>query len=237
MNVPKVLSEVDTLEAAIAGKNLARFGDSEIKIMLGKSAIAQETNSEIAEELKSIIKSPNNNCLPCIPNMFNDLLPIKDFWIPWRLGTLILCNPEIVYGSTWISRGDDAPWINSKEYWDRVKDIWRDKNIALITNSGQSLKKDYRFKEANSIKFIEAPSTSAYSEIDKLEAEALKFEGEGPILLSLGATATVLANRLAIHNRHAIDLGHIGMSMNRWEKEQIVSFFNKKKDINAKNVY
>ncbi len=71
---------------------------------------------------------------------------------------------------------------------------------------------------AKSIKLINAPRRDAYIEINRIQAEIeAAMVGRNvktvPILMCLGATATILAHRLAARGLWAIDLGHVGMFM------------------------
>jgi 2-polyprenyl-3-methyl-5-hydroxy-6-metoxy-1,4-benzoquinol methylase len=64
---------------------------------------------------------------------------------------------------------------------------------------------------ATGVQAITAPRQHAYTYIEQIE-EQVGRPGK-PIILCLGATATVLADRLARKGEHALDLGHIGMFM------------------------
>jgi hypothetical protein len=75
--------------------------------------------------------------------------------------------------------------------------------------------------EASHVDVVDGPRVDAYDVIDDLEHYALLFPASQPIILCIGATATVLAERLARKGRHAIDLGHVGMMMRRWERSDM----------------
>jgi len=80
----------------------------------------------------------------------------------------------------------------------------------LVLGTERSLRKDM-MTEAKSVQYVWGPRRDAYKDIDKIEEEVGTFNG--PILLCLGAAATVLAARLADKGLYALDLGHIGMMM------------------------
>jgi hypothetical protein len=63
--------------------------------------------------------------------------------------------------------------------------------------------------EAASLRVVNGMRQHTYQIIDRFEEEIGK--PSGPVLMCLGATATVLAERLAKKGVHALDLGHIGM--------------------------
>jgi hypothetical protein len=214
MNYPKVLSEHETIEAAHAGQNLARYGDGELKLAAGGNCISQPYEKGIAAELREILKKPADGCLPCIPNLHSQT-PKKASWANWAVPPYLdFYDPARVYGSSFVTRPDSAPWCDTPEFWDRIKEFWRGKDVALVAGTMRSLRPEM-LAEAASVKLIEAPSgqkgDGAYRLVDQIEEECAAFKG--PVLMCLGPTATVLANRLARRGVFAQDLGHIGMFM------------------------
>lgn len=228
---PKVLSEEETLERALAGENLARYGDGELKLALGGNCVSQPADPKLAEELKRVLVAPEKGCLPCIPNV-DSKTPKRVSWEKWSVGAYAaLYSPKRVYGSSFISRPDSAPWIDTPAYWERVKDLWRGKDAMLVAGTMRSLRPEMLL-EAASVKFVETPSgqhgDGAYAKIDQTMEEIGQFPG--PVLLCVGPTATVLANRLAARGVHATDLGHIGMFMRsagayRYQLDDLISPF------------
>lgn len=208
MNLPKVMSEAATLEAAIAGRSLARFGDGELKLALGKDCVSQARDKSLAHELRAILKGEAGGALVAIPNYRGT--PRKDVWD--RYGTtdyarLFGAGP---YGSSFITRPDNAPWIDAPAYWARVKDLWRGREVTLVAGSDRSLRAE-DLAGAHAVRVVEGPRRDAWAEVARIEAEI--GTPEGIVLLCLGATATVLAARLAAKGIHAVDLGHVGMFM------------------------
>jgi hypothetical protein len=67
---PPVLTELETLERAHAGESLARYGDGELKLALGRDCISQKADPRLAAELQQVLhaKAP---VLPCIPSPRN----------------------------------------------------------------------------------------------------------------------------------------------------------------------
>lgn len=214
MTYPQVISEEETLERAIAGENLARYGDGELKNAMGGNCVSQPADKRLAVEIRDVLVRPAKGCLPCIPN-FNSKTPKRESWANWAKPPYSdLYDSKRIYGSSFISRPDSAPWIDRPEYWERVKDLWRDKDVTLVAGTQRSLRSEM-LTEAKSVAFVQAPSgqkgDGAYAKIDELEASCVAL-GK-PALLCVGPTATVLANRLARRGLHANDLGHVGMFM------------------------
>lgn len=229
MKYPVVLPELETIERAHAGANLSRYGDGELKLALGGNCVSQPADKNLAVELRRILRSPAPGCLPCIPNV-NSKTPKIASWQAWAQPPYVdLYDSALTYGSSFVTRPDSAPWIDTPEYWDRIKDFWRGKDVALVAGTMRSLRPEM-LEEASSVKFISAPSgqkgDGAYAKINELEEECAAFKG--PVLLCVGPTATVLADRLARRGVHAQDLGHIGMFMRsagayRYRLEDLIS--------------
>lgn len=164
----------------------------------------------MTEELARILKEPHKDCLPCIPN-FESGTPKKESWANYAVDRFVeLYDRNRIYGSSFITRPDSAPWIDIPEYWDRVRDLWRGKDIVFVNGDKRSLRLDM-MKEATSIREVISTTKHAYSDIDRVVEEV--GLPSGPILMCLGATATALADRFARKGVHAIDLGHIGLFM------------------------
>lgn len=213
---PQVLPEAETIERAHAGENMARYGDGELKLCLGGNCVSQPYDKSLAKELRRVLLAPAPGCLPCIPNVFSKT-PKHVNWLHYAGPTytaLYEGTGAVKYGSSFVTRPDSAPWIDTPAYWERIKDFWRGKDVMLVAGTMRSLRPEM-LEEATSVKMVDAPSgqrlDGAYAKIDELEEIAAGFKG--PVLLCLGPTATVLADRLARRGVHAQDLGHIGMFM------------------------
>lgn len=215
MLYPQVISERETLERALKGENLARYGDGELKLAMGGNCVSQPADPKLKIEIAELLKRPAPGCLPCIPNV-NSKTPKRESWLKWSVPPYVnLYDLNRVYGSSFISRPDSAPWIDTPDYWERVKDFWRGKHVALVAGTMRSLRPEM-LAEAASVQLIQAPSgqnkDGAYRKVDELEEACAGFL-RGPVLLCVGPTATVLANRLARRGVYAQDLGHMGLFM------------------------
>lgn len=221
MTYPRVMGERTTLEAAINGRSIARFGDGELRIACGGRAISQMPDKTLAKAFRQILKSPPKGCLICAPNLESET-PEMWFWHKYlQPGYKALFNIGYEYGSTWITRPDCAPWINTDEYWDRLKALWRGRVVILVRGDDKSLTKEL-MPEALNIALVNGPRQHAFSDIDRIEKEVLQHvrfwrdsRVEPIVLMCLGATATLLAVRLGNKGVHAVDLGHVGMFMRR----------------------
>ena len=220
----RLLSEDETLDAALAGRSIARFGDGELRLMLGGkggNAISQRGDPRLAEELRRLLVGPSKS-LVCLPRL-DKRLDAKSRHIWTRYMGERRYNQyyrQDVYGSTHVTRPDQAVWINRPDYWDKVRRLWAGKYVLLVKGTERSLRVDM-LPEARMVVPIGAPRIDAYECVDELERVILDYPPDCVSILCVGATATVLAERLARAGRHALDLGHIGMMWRRCKDGKI----------------
>lgn len=199
-----ILSERQTLMAAHTGASLARFGDGELRLAVGGRAISQVADEKLALELRNILRA--SAALVCIPTQEN--ARSADWARYFQPPYADLYRKDKQYGSAFITRPDNAPEIDTPDYWDLVEALWKGRDVTLVAGTDRSLTPKM-LKSAKSVRHIRTPERDAYAEIDRIEAEIGRPEHS--VLLCAGATATVLAERLAQKGQHALDLGHIGM--------------------------
>lgn len=207
MPYPRVLSEDETLDRALAGDSIARYGDGELSLALGGSCVFQKPNPVLARELVKILTRPRPNLLVCIPNIE---APTKKSWRKYgedRFRSLYNDGP---YGSAFITRPDSAPWIDRPDYWEKLSRLWIGKDVTLVQGTQVSLR-EAQLQGAASVRVVRGPGEDAFTEIDRIDEEI--GTPPGPVLLCLGPTATILAWRLSRRNVHGVDLGHIGLYM------------------------
>jgi Glycosyltransferase GT-D fold len=221
MAYPKVLSEDETLDLALEGWSLARYGDGEMSIMTGGNCVSQAYDKGLAHELRQVARfdwAGGPRLLPCIPNAFaSPRLAWRQKWADGKFAALY--DPAKTYGSAFITRPDSAPQIDTPAYWAKVRQLWEGKDVVLVKGTERSLRSSL-MSEARSIREVDGRNVTkeherghrdAFKVIDRIEAEIGK--PDGPVILCLGPTATVLAARLAWKGVHALDLGHLGMFM------------------------
>lgn len=207
---PKVLSEDETIEAALSGESLARIGDGELRLALGQGKhIAQEQLVRLSEELREIMK--HGVSFVSIPNsQAKNGKPV--LWGPTRYSGkeyVALYDMKRLYGSSFICRPDSAPHIDREDYWLKVRRLWEGKDVTLVIGSrGGSI---ISLPHARRVRVILGPERDAYAAVDRLE-EAIGTP-DGPVLICLGPCATVLAERLARKGHQGLDMGHMGRFM------------------------
>lgn len=205
---PSVLSEDDTLRLVLDGCSLARFGDGEFKICNGSSIKSQSYHPKLARRLREIL-TIDTGCLVGIPNIYS-ATPKASFWNPYTKYASFLADRP--YASSFITRPDSAPWIDTPTYWALLESLWTDQAVTLVRGSSKSLIADDLAGSGATITEIVAPRQHAWADYDEL----LERIGRPTrALLCLGPTATVLAVDLHARGVHAIDLGHAGMFLRK----------------------
>jgi hypothetical protein len=215
-NYPRVTGELETLRLVLAGRSIARYGDGEFKIATHNTFIkSQRQDDRMSARLRSILHD-SGDCLVGIPNIHDVLSsPLaleqkKDFWAG-HIRFHNQLNPKAAYVSSFISRPDSAPWINTDEYWDLLQSLWIGQDITVVGGSGKSLKPE-DLEGAREITHVQCPKQHAFAEYD----EILKRIGTPKrALICLGPTATVLAVDLCKRGVHAIDMGHVAMFLRK----------------------
>lgn len=227
MKYPHVLSEEQTLDNVIRGASIGRYGDGEMNIARGGNCVSQVRDPGLAQELKLILGGTINkhatNFIVGIPNLDARSPKILN----WKkqagyFEELVVERPpkHFIYGSSFITRPDSAPWIDTKEYFDAVESLWRGQNVILVGNGKRSLTKEFLEETgARGVAWVECPYRDAYASAGSLYLQILNLSRHASIkrvLLCCGPTATILADKLAGAGLHAIDLGHIGMFWRRY---------------------
>lgn len=205
---PSVLSEEETLTRVLAGASLARYGDGEFKICNGSSIKSQEYRPQLARRLRDILKT-DTGCMVGIPNIHSQT-PKAPFWKQYTKFSNLLTDRE--YASSFITRPDSAPWIDTPNYWASLESLWKGQQVTLVRGSGKSLTADDLASSGATITEILAPRQHAW---DDYESLLERIARPTRALLCLGPTATVMAVDLHARGVHAIDLGHIGLFLKK----------------------
>jgi glycosyltransferase family protein len=216
----KVLHEKDTVELIRQNRlSIARYGDGELKLCIGRSAKSQKPDPQIVRKLRDILHSNDPRLLVGIPRIYESRTdwPTEkkaQFWQPFAtLGKYkSLYDLNKVYGSAFITRPDSSG-VDGKAYFDSIKELWRDRNVLLIRGENAGFDKDPSiFETAKSVKTYLGPDRDAFSAHEKILYDCLQRSDEkSVIVLSLGPAATVLAQSFTTYGRQALDLGHLGM--------------------------
>ena len=218
----RILNSSETIKRINEGYSVARFGDGELSLMLSGESIGFQKNSkELAERLQEVLRKPAKKMLLCLPgglaNTEGFTYAAKRFWIWYqymnseKLNALL--DGGVVYGDAlftrfYIDRRDKE--LTGRRV-DEVRSIWERKKIILIEGENSRLgATNDLFDNADCVKRIIVPSKNAFNVYGKIYKSALACKKEADIfLLSIGPTATVLANDLCSAGVQAIDIGHL----------------------------
>lgn len=221
MKAVHVLSISESLDFVLEHfSSVARFGDGEVDIMMGRSIPYQKYDPALAAFLKQILLTPSNSQLMvCLPDVFEHLerynQSAQSFWHhhfnQYSSFYDKYCQSDW-YGSTFISR----PYIDlkdkteAKSSFQKLKKLWERRDILIVEGeTSRSGVGNDLFDNAASISRIICPSKDAFEQRSAIY-NAIKRHAEGKlILLMLGPTAKVLAYDLSQEGYQAIDIGHI----------------------------
>ena len=214
MIYPHVHSEWQTALYASAGASMARFGDGELRIAVGGDAVSQKGSLPLAKDLRMILAGDyQKHCMTCIPNLeSNPPSPHLDpFYRKYGAPNFTRLYGQQMYGSTWVSRADCAPWIDRPDYWELFRSVWRGKAVTLV--SGAPGIACLLEEDAGAIDVIPAPIRDAYTKLGEIIEQVGR--PSHPVVISLGAAGTVLAAKLAAAGVWALDVGHLHMFMRK----------------------
>lgn len=216
-NFPKLNSIKTTVEKLKDGYSIARFGDGEFDICLGKNLNNyQKYDIELSKKLKNILKNKckNEKCLIGIPPFKDKYVKINEklprfwelYWLEKYEEIRSLWNEKNIYENSFISRSNCFDHVSLNE----IKEVWQDKNIVFVYGKNGRFYNDLRLFDniKNKIEIFIKP-IDAYDNYEEILKECKKMKKDMLFLISGGPTATVLAWDLSLVGYQAIDIGHI----------------------------
>lgn len=208
MEYPEVIGESSTLERVIAGASLARYGDGEFNLCEGHGLKCQRFEVDLAQRMREILID-SGECLVGIPNI-RSKTPKQSFWSKYlHRGARFLADRQ--YYSSFITRPDSAPWIDTPEYWQALESLWVGQHVTLVRGSLRSLL-PADLVGAASVREVYAPALDAWREYQSI---LHRIGHPDRVLLCLGPTATVMAMDLCAAGVHAVDIGHVGLFLRK----------------------
>lgn len=219
----KILSQDDSLKKLEENpKSFVRFGDSEISIMSGEDGLFQSFNPLLRDKLLTILSSESDDYYIGINGSYfksafgfieRNHRFYREHGTKFRRFFVNHCNYNIEYLDACCFgaylRYEDS--FDYKAHYERLRNLVRGKNIALVAGEGiiEKLKYDFFDCAASAIR-INAPRLNAFDVYDELYNTVLsKVPKDYLVCIILGQTATVLAADLAHQGYTAWDLGHI----------------------------
>lgn len=218
---PKVKSRISTLKALVnSNKSLTRFGDGEFNLILGEDLPFQRYSETLADKMRKILVSDDENIMVAIPDMFDLLEQYTEdegnFWRKYIVYHRAEINPLLDLKKQYYDTEVSRPYHGVKDktvckkYFQDFKQVWEKKNLVIVEGEASRLGVgNDLFDNCNSIKRILCPAKDAYSKYEEVLGECLKQSKDDMFILALGPTATVLAYDLAKNGYRALDLGHL----------------------------
>lgn len=203
---PNVLSIPDTIKLLQGGASLARLGDGEFNLALGKKKICYQDNSpELKKRMQEILSSPNGKCLVGIPPRPTTVGFFREYFTRYPR-VLSMMRLRDTYANANISRNSDFLVTGIPEY----RKIWEGRTVVFIYSSAgrfeitpeifSNIKKHYH---------IDIGPRNAFEEYDRIMTAAKKYPRDYLFLIACGPAATVFAYDLAALGYQAIDIGHL----------------------------
>lgn len=221
---PIVMTSEDTVRYILENNcSVTRYGDGEIKLIIGKDILFQKSTERISQQLKDALTCDDEKILVCLPAVFSkEQCAVMDetncaYWKKhlsyYRKYWYKELKAGKVYGNAFISRH----YMNLKdkktgcaEYFELVKKIWEDKDIIIVEGEKSRLGMgNDLFDGAKSVRRILGPSEQCFSKYDELLSEVESHEKDALYILALGPAASAMAYDLAKDGFHAIDMGNI----------------------------
>ncbi len=242
---PKIMDAENTVRILYnEKKSLARFGDGEFELMYNRSRpVFQHVNYKLAERLKEVLNSHEDNLLIAIADNYGSLAKYTDeaasdirmyMTKEVRENHIQLLDLNRQYYDAYLSRAylmyRDKTNVKSK--FDNIKKIWNDKDVLIVEGGytrfgvGNDL-----LENAKDVKRIIVPDKNAFDKYDEI-IEVVRYHGINKLILSIiGPTATVLAYDLAKEGYWVIDIGQLDT-----EYEWFIRGVDKRCSLKHKNV-
>ncbi len=203
-------------------KCLARFGDNEFELMLGRLRTDyQDVDFRLAGRLREVLASDEDNLLVAIADNYGSLEKYTDraardirmyMTKEVRESHMRLLDLNRTYYDAYLSR----PYMiyrdktSSKEKFDQVKALWKDEEVLIVEGEytrfgvGNDL-----LDNARRVERIIAPAKNAFDQYQKIKDKVCMHGKNKLILAILGPTATVLSYDLAREGYWILDIGQI----------------------------
>ncbi len=203
---PDVLSIPDTIKKLQGGASLARLGDGEFNLALGKKKICyQENSKELMRRMQEILKNPNGKCLVGIPPRPISAGFFREYFTRYPR-ILKMMRLKSVYANANISRNSDFLLSGIPEY----RKIWENRTVVFIYSlEGRFEITPEIFSNIKQYYHIDVAAKNAFEEYDKIMSQAKKYPKDYLFLIACGPAATVFAYDLADLGYQAIDIGHL----------------------------
>lgn len=203
-------------------KSMVRFGDGEIVMIKGVDLMLQKASPEIAGGLAEILAYPYDDLMVTIPGVFDTLSDhrpaSRQFWrdhlLFCRKTYERYCNPNRIYGTTFVSRCYYYPQDRSRcaVWFAKIKKIWENRDIVIVegTKTHNGVGNDL-LCGAGSVERIICPPSDAYGALPEILYACEQYGRDRMFLLSVGVAAKFLAVELFRRGYRVLDIGNLDL--------------------------
>ncbi|MCD6582466.1 MAG: DUF1792 domain-containing protein [Desulfuromusa sp.] len=209
---PRVRSEVETIKAiAEKGYSIARFGDGEFNMCIGRHKSFQQYDEKLVSRLKWVLANNEPGLLIGVPTIRSEkdlTVILKKFVIRRGHRVLELLDRDRIYESATMATVFPAKSADLVSHVNLLKSIWAERKVVFVVgaNSRFFYEKEL-FENMAQHQFIYGPARNAFTQYDDLIKQVTAYDRGWLILISLGPTATVMVYDLFKLGYQAIDLG------------------------------
>lgn len=220
---PNVMSTTETLNKIIEGSSIARFGDGELQIIVGKSLGKrgeaneyQVFDKKLSDKLRKIIKTPTKNCIIAI-NKYSDewddeknykygLSYFENFWFRHWKNLKEIFLYDYTYGCAATSRIS----VFKENHLENIKKIWENRKVLFVVGENSHfILEPHLFNNILEADMLVTKGKSSFDQYDNIIEQIKLYRNDWLIFISLGPTATVLAYELSKKGYQALDMGHL----------------------------
>ena len=213
-------------------KSFCRYGDGELRIMVGSSQHFQPYHEDLGRRLREIIESSNDKCYVGIDGRYftSTVNYSENFKRFSKINGLLLrslilkyCNRKRLYINAAFTCLHDTFNFDVPKYAEltkKLKELFRGRNLVIFCGQTVFDKIKYDiFEFAAKRTYVFAQSINAWNQYEEIMAVARDFPKEKSTLcFILGPTATVVAYDLAQEGYTAWDIGHIAKEYDAYMK-------------------
>ncbi len=220
----RVIGERETLQTIRDRRaSIARNGDGELEIMIGRGIYFQEYHPELARRLRAILRAATPQFLVGIPNFDAHHLTRESkraSWERYRRMFSYLIDPACEYHSTAVSRPGSVVGLDHAEHYCNFASLWSGRDVVLVHHTDVTAHPIFR--EARSVRHVPCRGEHAFREYPALleKTAALANIPDVIFVIAAGPTAGVLAWDLAARGAQALDVGHLTSAYDEFVQKQ-----------------
>jgi hypothetical protein len=218
---------MDTIKKLQEGYSIARYGDGEFLLMIKKDMLYETFDESLKNRLIEVItQNDNDKLLLGIPNMYfrhdyfaSETFRGKQLYQHWNYDVrafipenMHLFNRKEYYSSFFTQLYAYQNDENKKNI-SELKKVWDNKNIVLYMNKyvfkhTENVRKLY-FSNALNVIHEVVPNKKAWADYDSILESVKKYDKDYLIIVSCGATATIMAYDVSKLGYQVIDIGQL----------------------------